>query len=216
MILEWKEEPMKKPAEAAAEEPAVKHTRSAEAAAWEARQAQTHEQKTGLERPSRPSIPDPPALPGPPALSGQIQPRPHKPSGFERAMHIAHVVAPFVQRVLPLLEGNIATAAASLLLNRPSVDLDPIEKSLDKLKASQLHLTENLAGQGSQLKNLSADLDSLRNAVDESKAGQTDLEQNVTSLRSKVTVLLWMVIALLVISLTANIYLGLHLLHIVP
>ena len=271
MILEWKDEQTIKPedskpeeaqtedtapvAEAAAvaapveapvpseaaEEPQSRPARSPEAAAWEARQAQAA-QKTGLERPTRPTLAETPAHPAPvepPSKSVEVlkpmepksashtpvqnkpslqRPAAHKPSGFERVLHAARVVAPLVERLLPLLSPGVATAAnaATLLLHHPSqprIDMQPVEQELDKLDAAQSELGQKLAEQATQLKNASKRIESLEELTEQRHA---ELEQALLSMRAKVTVLLRLTVVLLVISLTTVGYLVLHAFKVLP
>lgn len=270
MILEWKDEQTIKPedskpeeakpedtapvaeaapaAEAAAvvdatpaEEPQSRPARSPEAAAWEARQAQAA-QKTGLERPTRPTLAETPARPAsvePPIKSVEVlkpvepksashtpvqnrpalrKPAVHKPSGFERILHAARVVAPLVERLLPLLSPGAATAAnaATLLLHHPSqpkIDMQPVEQELDKLDAAQSELGQKLAEQANQLKNVSKRIESLEEMTEQRHA---ELEQALLSMRAKVTVLLRLTVVLLVISLTTVGYLVLHAFKVIP
>jgi len=234
------------PAEAlAVDEHEPRHARSAEAAAWEARQAQAAH-KTGLERPSRPVLAETTAhsLPTePPVKTVEVlkpvepktahystpveskvaihKPAAHKSSGFDRALQVARFVAPLLQRVLPLLSPGVATAAgaATLLLSQPSqprASLQPTEHSLDTLSASQAELRDKLNEHATQLKGVSTQIQLLQELTEQRSAEQAELEQDVKSLRAKVAVLLWLIVALLVISITSTGYLVLHAFKLLP
>ena len=205
------------------------------------RQAQAA-QKTGLERPTRPTLAETPAHPAPvepPSKSVEVlkpmepksashtpvqnkpslqRPAAHKPSGFERVLHAARVVAPLVERLLPLLSPGVATAAnaATLLLHHPSqprIDMQPVEQELDKLDAAQSELGQKLAEQATQLKNASKRIESLEELTEQHHA---ELEQSLLSMRAKVTVLLRLTVVLLVISLTTVGYMVLHAFKVLP
>lgn len=221
----------------AAEEPQSRPARSPEAAAWEAKQAQPA-QKTGLERPTRPTLAETPPHPAPvepPSKSVEVlkpmepksashtpvqnkpalqRPAAHKPSGFERVLHAARVVAPLVERLLPLLSPGVATAAnaATLLLHHPSQPRIDMQE-LDKLDAAQSELGQKLAEQATQLKNASKRIESLEELTEQRHA---ELEQALLSMRAKVTVLLRLTVVLLVISLTTVGYLVLHAFKVLP
>src|SRR6478672_6077152 len=61
-----------------------------------------------------------------------------KTGGFGRALGAVRAALPVVQKLLPLLDGNIAFAAANFLAPQGQhVDLVPLESALNKLQTEQ-------------------------------------------------------------------------------
>jgi len=149
------------------------------------------------------------------AKVSNVKPHHEDPSTLDRVLKVARFVVPVVQRVLPLLDGNIATAAANMLMSRPApqvVDLDPIEKSLDKLKTAQAGLQEQVAAQSSRIKQLSTDLSALQEAAEERNAA---ISASLATLRKRVVILASVGAVLLAGSMAANVYLLLRMQHVI-
>lgn len=69
----------------------------------------------------------------------------HRATGFERAANAMRMALPFVQRLLPLLDGNVGSAVSNLMNQHqpappPPVDLAPIEDALAELQAEHRNL----------------------------------------------------------------------------
>jgi len=82
---------------------------------------------------------------------------------------------PFVQRLLPLLEGNIVSAITGLLAPRvqpqtpqPSVklDLEPIEDGVTELRSQQRSLSIQMTEQNTSLQRVENQLEMMREATD--------------------------------------------------
>src|SRR5258708_22260392 len=76
-----------------------------------------------------------------------------KPSGLQRTIGVLRAVLPVV---LPLLEGNVASAASNMMSPRSQhpVDLGPVESAVGKMKAEQRTLRDQVWEQKSSLQRL--------------------------------------------------------------
>jgi hypothetical protein len=80
-------------------------------------------------------------------------------SGFQRVRTVLNAALPLVERLLPLLDGNFASAALNLVAPRngpptPHVDLGPIERALAELQIRQQKLSAQIAAQSLPLDQL--------------------------------------------------------------
>src|SRR5208283_2055344 len=92
------------------------------------------------------------------ALSGAAPaPQPAEDSsGMQRVVNVVRMAIPLVQRLLPLIDGNIVTAVANVIAPRPraqlapppvKVNLAPLEEGLANLQAQQRGLREQVIEQ---------------------------------------------------------------------
>jgi len=184
------------PVREAESEAAPEH--GAEAAPDDARAHQGHivaapapQKKDALEAPvSKPKVP------------ARIQPRQEKASAFAWAIGAARVVLPVVQKMLPLLEGNVASAAANLLTPTPRpVDLEPVKSAIGKVQADQRILRGQLSDQRESLISMEQELSSVKDGIDRSAAQLRELAEDQLKLRQRLTRLMWMVFILLTLSI---------------
>jgi hypothetical protein len=143
-------------------------------------------------------------------------PRIEQPSGMQRAMAAARVVLPVVQKVLPLLDGNVASAVASLLgagaqRSSSQAALAPVENALTKLHGDQRELHSQVEEQNAALKNLSVQLEMLKEAAERTSQEQQEIIRDLAGIRRKVKLLTWVGLGLLVLSIAINIILYLRL-----
>jgi hypothetical protein len=130
--------------------------------------------------------------------------KPHleRPSAFTRALSAAKVVLPVVQKVLPLLEGNVATVAANLLAPNPrSVDLEPVRSAIGKLQADQRTLRNEVADQKATLTAIEEDLSTIKEGLDRNTTEIRELAESQLNLRRRLTRLTWMIFILLALSI---------------
>lgn len=132
----------------------------------------------------------------------RTQPRPEKASAFARAIGAARVVLPVVQKMLPLLEGNVASAAANLLTPtaRP-VDLEPVKSAIGRLQADQRTLRGQLSDQRESLIGMEQELSTIREGLDRNTAQLRELAEDQLNLRRRLTRLTWMIFILLALSI---------------
>ena len=85
-----------------------------------------------------------------------------QPSTLQRAVNLIRTALPFVQRVLPMLDGNLATTVSNILsppppptpppAPAPTVDLAPIKQGLIELQTQHRELRDQFVEQNSSLK----------------------------------------------------------------
>jgi hypothetical protein len=126
-----------------------------------------------------------------------------KSSGFDRVIGIAKTVLPLVGKMLPLLEGNVVSAASNLLLNKPvqEVDLRPLEDSIARLQADQRALTFHTSEQKSALHRLEDEFAGVQEAVHKNAADQAELIESVARLAKRTSSFMRLVVVLLVASI---------------
>jgi len=155
------------------------------------------------------------ALPG--STSGE------EPSGAQRAMNVLRNVMPLVQRLLPLLEGNVLTAISNVLTPRPQapplppkVDLAPLESSLAELQTQHRGLREQVMEQNASLKRVEDQLEMVREATDRNTLEQQELLEDLKIFSGKVKVVAVIGIGVLVIGFLLNLILFLHIQRVLP
>lgn len=164
----------------------------------------------------------PPALPS--ARRSLPAPAAHRTTGFQRAVGAIRTALPFVQKLLPLLEGNVATAVSNVLAPQPHhpapaprpVDLSPIEKSIAELQTRQSDLREQLTEQNTSLKRVEDRLEMVREATDRNTLEQQELMTDLKSMGNRVNLVAAIAIGLLAISLLVNLALLLHIQRVLP
>ena len=131
-----------------------------------------------------------------------------EPSGAQRAMNLFRTVMPIVQRLLPLLEGNVITAISNVLTPRPQapppapkVDLAPLETSLAELQTEHRGLREQVTEQNASLKRVEDQLEMVREATDRNTLEQQELLEDLKTFSSRVKVVAVIAIGMLVIGI---------------
>jgi hypothetical protein len=109
------------------------------------------------------------------------------PSGIQRTISAIRAALPWVQRILPLLDGNIGTAVSNMMgpHHRPSppaqpVNLAPIHDSLAELQSQQLELRDQVVEQNSSLKRVEDQLEMVREATDRNTLEQQELMEHLS------------------------------------
>ena len=129
--------------------------------------------------------------------------RSERPSALTRAIGAAKVVLPVVQKMLPLLEGNVASAAANLLAPSPRpVDLEPVRTAIGKLQAEQRTLRGQVADQKTSLNSIEEELSTIKEGMERNTSEIRELAEAHLNLRRKLMRLVWMIFILLVLSIT--------------
>ena len=174
-----------------------------------------------LSDPPEPSTPIPPG----PALVGSAEVSPLKvPSGVQRAVAVLRAALPFVERILPLLDGNIVTANSNLLTPHhhappappPRVDLTLIEDSLTTLKSQYRELRDQVIEQNASLKRIEDQLEMVREATDRNTLEQQELIEDLKGVGNKVNFVALVALGLLAVSVVISIVLYLHILKVCP
>jgi len=169
--------------------------------------------------PASSSVPNSP----PPATPQQALPEdPNAPkSGLQRAINAVRSAIPIVQKLLPLLDGNFATAISSMVVpHQPHhpppapVNLDPLERGLAEIHNSHRELRGQVADQGATLKRVEDQLERVREATDRNTLEQQELVEDLRSAGSRITVIAVIGAVLLLVSLGLNVYFLIQLQHI--
>lgn len=141
-------------------------------------------------------------------------------SAMQLAVGFVKQAVPFVQKLLPLLDGQIASAVANLLARphtpAPRVDLQPIENGISELQMQQANLKDQIADQNASLKRVEDHLDMVREATDRNTLEQQELIEDLKAITSRVNRFALLFVGLLVISVVLNIFLFLHIQRVLP
>jgi hypothetical protein len=143
--------------------------------------------------------------------------------GMQRAMGVLRQAMPFVQKLLPLIDGNIATAVANLFATRthmtpptPPVDLTPVHSQLTDLQTAHQDLRSQIVEQNSSLKRVEDQLDMVREATDRNTLEQQELIEDLKAVGNKVNLFALLLFAMLIVSLVLNVMLFLHIKQVFP
>jgi hypothetical protein len=137
------------------------------------------------------------------ATSALARPVPPKPGKLERAVGIAKTMLPIVGNLLPLLEGNVAGAAANIIANRQghTVDLKPLEEAIAKLQADQRALTFHTGEQKRAIRRIEDEFAALQESVQKHAADQAELAEQVVKLAKRTSSFMRIVTIFLVVSI---------------
>ena len=152
------------------------------------------------------------------------------PSTLQRAAGIIRQAIPIVQKLLPLLDGNIGTALNSFLSPpapvappaapeapaAPKLDLTPIKENIAELQTLHKDLRGQIVEQNNSLKRVEDHLELVREATDRNTLEQQELLEDLKAMGSKVNVVAAIAIGLLAISLLVNMALYLHIQRVLP
>jgi hypothetical protein len=145
------------------------------------------------------------------------------PSGIQRAVNAIRSALPFVQRILPLLDGNIGTAVSNFVTPhshshppQPPVDLAPLEQGLSRLQTNHRELLDQVAEQNTSLKRVEDQLEMVREATDRNTLEQQELLEDLKGVANKVNAFALIAFTLLGISVLINVILFLHIRRVLP
>jgi len=174
----------------------------------------------GLSQESRMTAPPPP---GRTLANGAPSSSAHESgSGMQRAMNAIRSAVPFVQRLLPLLDGNIITAVTNVLAQQqpqkpaPPVDLVPIQESVDDLQAQHRELHDRVVEQNISIHKVEDQLQMVREATDRNTLEQQELMEDLKSVGKKVNIIALIALGLLAVSVILNLILYLHIQRVLP
>jgi len=149
------------------------------------------------------------------------------PTGVQRLVNAVRASLPFIQRILPLLDGNVGTAVSNLMAPpphrpppppppAPPVNLAPLEEGISSLQAQQGELRTQIADQNTSLKRVEDQLEAVREATDRNTLEQQELLEDLKSVGNKVNIFAMAAMLLLVVSVMVNIILYLHIKRVLP
>jgi hypothetical protein len=172
--------------------------------------------------------------PAPPTQQQSLPPGPqpavpaasdaHK-SGLHRALDAFRSTIPLVQKLLPLIDGNFATAVGALMAPHAhptpppqpqivQIDMEPLERGLAEVRNSHRELRGQVQEQVTTLKRVEDHLERVREATDRNTLEQQELVEDLRSVGSRLSAFAIVGLLLLLGSLGLNIYLVLQLQHI--
>lgn len=154
-----------------------------------------------------------PAKPGVvlPARSGQKR-------GLRRAIGFIRSAAPVLQKVLPLLDGNVVSAVSNVLgsgIGASQVNLEPIENAMTKMRKDHVDLRLNVADQTAALKRIADQVATMKEMTERNSLEQKGLARDLQSLRAKISLVAWIGLGLLVVSIAVNVLLYLRVQQLV-
>jgi hypothetical protein len=151
------------------------------------------------------------------------------PSAIHRALATIRSALPFVQRILPLLDGHIATAFSNVIAPHlterpqqqlapppPPVDLVPLTDGIAELQTQQHELRNQVVEQNTSLKRVEDQLEMVREATDRNTLEQQELLEDLKVVGNKVNLFALIAIGLLAVSVAINVVLYLHMVRVLP
>ncbi len=146
-------------------------------------------------------------------------------SSLQRTVSMLRSALPFVQRLLPLLDGNIASAVSNLLTPHPhpqtpppsaKLDLVPIEDGLAELQTQHQNLRDQVTEQNDSLKRVEDQLEMVREATDRNTLEQQELLEDLKAFGNKVKVVVIIALALVAVGFFMTLALFLHIQRVLP
>ena len=144
-------------------------------------------------------------------------------TGFERATRAMRMALPLVQRLLPLLDGNVGSAVSNLLSPHlppppppPPVNLAPMQDGLAELQAEHRDLHSQVLEDSASLQRVEDKLELLSEATDRNALGQRALLEELRAIGRKANILALVGLGLLGASILLNVMLLLYFRHILP
>lgn len=164
-----------------------------------------------------------PAVPRPAPPGRALTPAHSDENSESRAMNLLKQAVPFVQKLLPLIDGNFATAIANFLAPRPHanvppphIDLTPVQNQISELQMQHNELRGTVQEQTTGLKRVEDQLEMVREATDRNTLEQQELIEDLKAMGNKVNLFAVTLSALLLLSLVLNVILYLHIKRVLP
>jgi len=154
-----------------------------------------------------------------PAVSTESQDN----AAMQRTVQTIRSALPILQRLLPLIDGNMLGALAGMLAPHPQsqpiakpVDLTQVENGLAELKKQQQELRGQLLAQDSAVGGLADLLERVREVTDRNSREQEDLIDELKASGRKMNVVAFFAFALLAASIAMNVVLYLEFHRLLP
>ena len=154
-------------------------------------------------------------------LPARITSGSERPSGLMRTLNAFRSALPIVQRLLPLLEGNVAKAVTNLLAPQhneppqPPVDLVPVQRGLVEIQKQHRELREQIATQNVSLQRVEDQLAHVATATDRNTREQQELVEEIQLMGKRQSRFSIVALLLLLLSIAANVLLFLLIKHII-
>ena len=142
-------------------------------------------------------------------------------SGIQRAMGALRMALPFVQKILPMLDGNFGTAVSQMMTPHPQAppppaNLVPLEDGLAELQTQQRDLRDQIVEQNTSLKRVEDQLEMVREATDRNTLEQQELLEDLKGVGNKINLFVLLALGLLAVSIFLNVVMYLHLQRVLP
>lgn len=164
-------------------------------------------------------LPEPAASRRPPAKPGVVLPaRSGQKRGLQRAIGFIRSAAPVLRKVLPLLDGNVVSVVSNVLgsgIGASRVNLEPLENAVTRMRKDHVDLRLNVADQTAALKRIADQVAAVRETTERNSAEQKGLARDIQALRVRISLVAWIGLGLLVVSIALNILLYLRMQQLV-
>jgi hypothetical protein len=167
------------------------------------------------------SIPPGRSLSTAPVAAAVSAPLAEDSSAMQRAMGILKQAAPFVAKLLPLIDGNVTTAVSNLFSARPHVpsapvDLTPVHNQLSEIQLQHNDLRTTVQEQTTGLKRVEDQLELVREATDRNTLEQQEFIEDLKAVSHKVSLIAVGLSILLVLSVVVNLVLYMYIKRVLP
>lgn len=151
---------------------------------------------------------------------GRALAAPQEETSTQRAMAVLKQAMPFVQKLLPLIDGNFGAAIANVFASRPHaappVDLSPVNNKLADLQVQQAELRVQVQEQNTAIKRVEDQLEMVREATDRNTLEQEELVEDLKAVGNKVNLFALLLFMMLLVSMLLNLALYLHMKQVLP
>lgn len=144
-------------------------------------------------------------------------------SSAQRTLSVLGQAMPFVQKLLPLIDSNVASAVINLFAARPHsapppppVDLTPVHKQVSELQMQQSDLRSQVLEQNTSIKRVEDQLEMVREATDRNTLEQQELIEDLKAVGNKVNLFALLLFAMLIVSILLNLAMFLHIKQVLP
>lgn len=149
------------------------------------------------------------------------------PNAMQRTMVAIRNALPLLQKLLPLLDGNVLGAVIGMLAPHPHqyqqpqpaqkpIDFSPVESGLSDLKRQHHDLRSQIQAQDAAMKRLAEQLDQVRDATERNTREQEDLVEELKVSGKRMNIVAFMAFALLAASIAMNVVLYLQIHKLLP
>lgn len=154
---------------------------------------------------------------------GRSLPSSEENSGVQRTLSVLGQAMPFVQKLLPLIDANVASAVINLFAARPHsapppppIDLTPVHKQVSELQMQQSDLRSQVLEQNTSIKRVEDQLEMVREATDRNTLEQQELIEDLKAVGNKVNLFALLLFAMLIVSILLNLAMFLHIKQVLP
>jgi hypothetical protein len=145
---------------------------------------------------------------------------PQEESGTQRAMAVLKQAMPFIQKLLPLIDGNFGAAIANMFASRPHaappVDLSPVNNKVSDLQVQQAELRVQVQEQNTAIKRVEDQLEMVKEATERNTLEQEELIEDLKAVGNKVNLFALLLFMMLLVSMLLNLALFLHMKQVLP